>query len=277
MTLPETLTLIRHGHSEANYVQEMVKQYSPEEVLAHIPAGLRERHDANMRLTKKGIEQAQIAGAWLREYGFDFDRFYTSPHTRTRETAVNLALDERFENVEWRVDDRFRERDWGELKYVNFETGGDPLDADSRHNRSLSQWYWKPLAGESLSTGVRLRVESIKNSMYRKTDTKHMVGVTHGETMRTFQFVIERMTPDQWEKMDADEAFKMRNTMIIQYSRHEEGDPEAPMSRHFAWRRAVCPWDESLSWQGGQWQPVAFKKFSTDELRQTVERFKPLF
>lgn len=277
MTLPETLTLIRHGHSEANYVQDMVKQYSPEEVLTHIPEGLIDRHDANMRLTAKGVEQAKAAGLWLRENGFEFDRFYVSPHTRTRETAVNLALDECYNNVEWRVEDRFRERDWGELKYLNFETGGDPLDDSSRHNRELSQWYWAPRAGESLSTGVRLRVESLMNSMYRKDNTLHQLAVTHGELMRTFQFVVERMAPAQWEKMDANSAYKMRNTMILQYSRHAEGDSNAPMSRHFSWRRAICPWDESLSWQGGRWEPVAFKKLSTAELAESVDVFPPLF
>lgn len=272
MTLPETFTLIRHGHSEANLIQEQVKGGN----LTTLPAGLFERHDANMRLTEKGRAQADAAGEWLRAHGFEFDRFYVSPHTRTCETAVHLALDARYD-VQWRVDDRFRERDWGEIHYVNPDSMADPLSDESRHNRELSQWYWAPRAGESLSTGVRLRVESIMNSMYRKEHTKHVLAVTHGEFIRTCQFVVERMTPSQWERMDADEAYKMRNTMIVQYSRREQGDPAGELSRHFAWRRAVCPWDESLSWDGGRWQQVAFKKLSTQQLAKRIEQYKPLF
>jgi broad specificity phosphatase PhoE len=278
MTLPITFTLVRHGRSEANVIQERLKSNG---VVADIPAGLFDRHDANMRLYSEGVDQAEAAGRWLHEHGPAFDRFYTSPHTRTRETAAHLHLD-----GAWRVDDRFRERDWGEVHYIT-ETGEDPLSAASKHSRQLSRFYWKPQAGESLATGVRLRVESILSSLYRKEGINHVIAVTHGEFISACQFVIERMTPDQWEKMDRDPNYKVQNAMIIQYTRQDPfGKPtrskrfpwrkEMPLSKHFKWRRAICPWDESLSWNGGQWEPILFHKFGDNELLTSVEEYKPL-
>lgn len=267
MTLPETFTLVRHGYSEANAVQDQVKQ----RVLTTLPEGLFQRHDANMRLAARGVEQAKIAGEWLHANGPAFDRFYVSPHTRTRETAYHLHLD-----GQWRVEDRIRERDWGEIHYANPDLT-DPLSESSRHNRELSQWYWKPMAGESLATGVRLRVESIMNSLYRKENTVHTIAVTHGEFMRATQFVIERMTPDYWEVMDKDPAYKMQNTMIVQYSRRNPNDSTAELATNYRWRRAICPWDENLSWDRGEWVELKHRKYSDDDLLASVEGYEPLF
>jgi len=261
MTLPETLTLIRHGLSEANVIQQALRT----ELKVSLPEAFFTRHDSNMRLAPEGVEQAIAAGDWLRKNHFSFDRFYVSPHTRTRETAYNLHL-----NGEWRVDDRFRERDWGEVK------SADPITEASQRNRDLSEWYWKPQAGESLATGVRLRVESIMNSLYRKDDTLHTIAITHGEFIRTAQMVIERMTPDLWSEKNDDPAYKMQNCMIVQYSRRNPNNPEEVVD-HYKWRRAICPWDETLSWDNGEWVYVSVTKFSDEDLRESVEGYKRLF
>jgi len=262
MTLPYTLTLVRHGQSEANVVQQALR----ERTALNIPEEFFQRHDSNMRLTNRGVEQAVAAGEWLAKHGPKFDRFYVSPHTRTRETAYYLKL-----AGEWRLEDRIRERDWGEIHSVTKDFQDPQTDA-SRHNRALSAWYWKPQAGESLATGVRLRVESILNSLYRKVGINHVIAVTHGEFISTAQFVIERMTPDAWATMEADKSFKIQNTMIVQYTRVNPNNPE-DVSHHFKWRRAICPWDESLSWNNGEWVSVAIKKYTDADLLASVEGF----
>ena len=68
-----------------------------------------------------GVEQARKTGEWLREQP-EFDRFYVSPHIRTRETAASFEL-----GGEWRVDDRFRERDWG-MMYSHKDLPEDVVD-----------------------------------------------------------------------------------------------------------------------------------------------------
>jgi broad specificity phosphatase PhoE len=266
MTLPETYTLIRHGFSEANAVQKQLK----DSTLSELPEEFFDRHDSNMRLHSLGVVQAIAAGNWLRANGQTFDRFYTSPHTRTQETAYNLHLD-----GDWRLEDRFRERDYGEVHSVSRELTS-PITEASAHSRKMNPWYWKPLGGESLATGVRLRVESMMNSLYRKESLKHVVVVTHGELITTSRFVIERMNPEQWLEQDNDPAYKVQNCMIVQYSRINPNDP-TDVRKHFKWRRGICPWDETLSWNGGEWERFDVAKRSDADLKASFEKFKNLF
>jgi len=228
-----------------------------------VPAGFVERHDSFMRLSPLGVEQATATGEFLAAEP-DFDRFYVSPHIRARETAHHLSLD-----GAWRIDDRVRERDYGEV------ASHIPLDDETRRIRSLHEWYWKPNGGESMSTGVRLRAESIINSLYRRDGVNNAVIVAHGEFIRTAQFVIERLTPEALLRMEDNPALRIHNTMVVQYTRQNPNDPEE-MASHYKWRRAVCPWDRSLDWDGGEWVSVAAVKFSDQDLLESVERYDRL-
>ena len=266
MTLPNYFTLVRHGYSEANLVQAKVKKNEP----VDIPPEFFDRHDSTMRLTGKGVEQAQAAGEWLKaNHTIGFDRFYVSPHSRTLETASHLRL-----NGDWRVDDRFRERDWGKLHSANAD-GTSPMTPEMKLAQEKSAWYWKPPSGESLSTGVRLRVTDIMTTLYRQNNVNSVIGVAHGELLRVAQFVIQKMTPIQWELMDRDPAYKMQNTMIIQYS---TVDPNTGFNgKHYEWMRAVCPWDESLSWNGGDWVRFKSPTYKDDELVTLYENHATIF
>lgn len=266
MTLPETYTLIRHGYSEANVVQTGRKANT----LTSVPEDFFLRHDSKMRLTPLGVEQAKSAGEWIKKNELTFDRFYSSPHVRAVETASHLQL-----GGQWILDDRFRERDYGEVQSIG-EDMADPNTKASLHNKELSKWYWKPQAGESLATGVRLRVESVMNTFHRREGIKNTVAVSHGEFIRTSQFVIERLTPDLWNLQNVGEEYKVQNCMIIQYSRVNPEDP-SDITRNFKWKRGICPWDETLSWDGGEWTKIGIVKYSDDDLKKYVENHARIF
>lgn len=261
MTLPERLTLVRHGESEANIAQRLVKSGR----VAEIPMTFADRHDSFMRLSPLGVQQANIAGEWLAANNeIPFDRFYVSPHVRTRETAAELRL-----NGDWLVDDRFRERDWGEV------FSHEVMDDETKRVKNLHEYYWKPLGGESLATGVRLRVESIMNSLYRRTNIHHVLAVSHGETIRQFQVVNERLTPEKFLFYSNEPGYKVENTMIVQYSCVNPDDPEE-RSNHYQWRRGICPWDRKLDWDDGEWQNVDAVKHSDQDLLNYVHSMPPL-
>lgn len=266
MSLPFTFTLIRHGLSEANIVQKGLK----DSTLTALPEAFFDRHDSNMRLAAEGVLQAQAAGDWLRANAITFDRHFVSPHTRTRETAYNLRI-----NGEWRVDDRFRERDYGEIHSVTPDLRS-PLSPESQKSRDMNKWYWTPLGGESLASGVRSRVDAVMNSLYRREGVNHAVAVSHGEFISTARFVIERMTPDRWLKIDKNPSFKVQNCMIVQYSRVNPNDPN-DINSHYNWVRGICPWDESLSWNDGEWFRTGIIKHSDADLEASVLEFAPIF
>jgi len=266
MTLPLTYTLVRHGYSEANAIQAGRKSQS----ITSLPENFFLRHDSKMRLTPRGVEQAQAAGEWIKKNGLVFDRFYSSPHVRAVESASHLKL-----GGQWILDDRFRERDYGEIHSASKDFK-DPNSDASLHSKKLSRWYWKPQGGESLATGVRLRVESIMNTFHRREGIRHTIAVTHGEFIDVSQFVLERLTPELWGLKHDDEKYKVQNCMVVQYSRVNPENPE-DIRRNFNWKRGICPWDESLSWDGGQWINIGIVKYSDDELTQYVESHERLF
>lgn len=296
MTLPARLTLVRHGESEANVAQRLVKAGRE----AELPIEAYDtRHDSYMRLSPLGVEQAQATGMWLREEAFreaeaarqhamrhwrfvkawrlgqfiengaphaGFDRYYVSPHVRTKETAYHLNVSDA-----WLEDDRLRERDWGEV------VSHRRMDDETRRVRSLQEWYWKPQGGESLATGLRYRVESLMNSFYRREGIENIIMVGHGEVWRVFQFVVERLSPQDFLDLEADSSKKVHNTMVLQYASVNPTDPtDKERHSHFKWRRVICPWDRSLDWDGGEWVSVDVHKRTNADLRAAFERYPRL-
>src|SRR5262245_47119122 len=143
MTLPIDFIVIRHGQSEAN-----ARQKGPRD----------EACDNLTQLTQRGVEQAKAAGDWLRSNGLtDFDRYYTSPYIRARQTAALLALD-----GVWTIDDRWRERNSG--------TNSQDVDSRQQHN-----WYWRPYNGETLATDVRQRFESIMDTLQPEASDRRLI------------------------------------------------------------------------------------------------------
>jgi broad specificity phosphatase PhoE len=267
MAMPEDLVLVRHGQSEANIVQKQFR----EDPYSEAPDGFTDRHDTQMRLSHLGRKQAAKAGEWLLENFPDgFDKYYASPLTRTVETAARLAI-----NGSWRLDDRWRERDWGE-----FGTLSEPQQIDmyemSHRLRQQHKWYWCPPGGESLATGVRMRFRDILDTLHRDENTKSMIAVTHGELIEAARFELEYMIPDQWLEQSANPAYKIENCQVLHYTRNNPVTGE--VQPRIQWMRAVCPWDETKSWRSGEWQEIPTRKvFSDEELLERAERVEPLF
>lgn len=265
MAMPNDLVMVRHGYSEANEIQKRIKQQADYE----IPAVFHDRHDSLMVLADLGIEQASAAGEWLNsEFPEGFDNFYVSPHNRTLKTAGLLAL-----GGAWKLDDRWRERDWGEYGILNDDERLEKYEL-SHKLQGQNKWYWCPPGGESLATGVRLRFEDTLDTLHREATGQRVVAVTHGETIDVARFVLERMTPQEWLLQDKDSAYKISNCQIMHYSRINPHD--GSVSHKLEWRRSICPWDESRSWQSGEWVNISHTRYSDEELIAMADSVEPL-
>jgi len=261
MVMPKNFILVRHGQSEANVIQKQVKSNPTFE----LPNDFYQRHDSLTRLSELGVEQAIAAGNWLRANNLDiFDRAYVSPHVRACETAAHLDL-----NINWLKDDRWRERDWGEYGMVN-EAVREQIYPHSNHLKSINGWYWCPPGGESLATGVRERFSSILGTLHREAAGEDVIAVTHGETIRVAQFVIERQTPSEWLEEDENEEYKVQNTQIIHYTRVNPVTGE--LDSKIRWRRSICPWDETKSWNNGEWVQFDRFSYSNKDLLESVNK-----
>lgn len=269
MPMPNDLILVRHGESEANIVNKAAKE-GDDSLRNEL---FRARHDSDMRLTPRGEAQAQTAGSWIKEnINIDFDRYYVSPHRRTRETAANLNLNP---TKGWMVNDLIRERDWGEYSNLS-ESERDSHFPYTKQNKDLNPWYWAPPGGESLATGVRLRFERLLDTLHREMEKRSVIAVTHGEYMWVARFVLERMDVSEWLASDNDKSQRIQNTMIIQYSRR---DPERNdlVADKLMWARAICPWDDSKSLNKGDWWEIERNTYSDNELKEQASQLPRLF
>ena len=261
MTMPTDLVFVRHGHSEGNEAIGRSKKGD----FSLLTPEFRETPGHRWRLTEKGQEQAAKAGAWIHENIVEeFDRYYASPFVRTMETAGRLELTE----AEWRLDQRLRERDWGEIGSV------PAAEHDVQYPRNalvkkIDALYWRPPAGESIAD-VRMRVRSFFDTMHRECADQSVIVVTHGEFMSAARASLEYLSDEEWVCRDSDKAYKLYNTHILHYSRRNPETGE--IGKYLSWLRSVCA-DKDID---GGWFSIERKKFSNAELLEQVEGLRQL-
>lgn len=258
MSMPNEILFIRHGQSEANIVQKS-DEHGIEPGKAQ---RLFDRPDWQHRLTDQGIEQAKRAGEWI-EYNIGafslFDALYVSPFLRTRETAAYLGGEAL---AGWTVDDRLAERSWGVYgsRPRAEQRSQFPLTAEEKHR---NPWYVRLDGGESMPD-VYARFRDFQGTLHREQSGKRVVVVSHGDLINAARYGIERMLPEEWERLDADPDYTLRNCTILQYSRVNPEDPQ-DIREKIQWRRYTYPDNPSESPDGGEWVQLPARQRYTGE------------
>lgn len=265
MTMPRDLIFVRHGQSEANIVQK-TDDHGVDPDIAH---QLFARPDWQHRLTELGRSQAEKAGVWMRENISEFESFdslYVSPFLRTRETASYLGG----EKVEgWTIDDRLVERSWGVYGSVPRaeQRSQFPLTAEAKLS---NPWYIRLDGGESMPD-VYARFRDFQGTLHREFADKRVVAVTHGDFINAARYGIERLTPEEWEKLDGDPNYTIRNCTILHYSRVNPADPTDVRDK-LHWRRYTYTDNIDHSPDHGQWVELPERRrYSGAELRDQVK------
>lgn len=264
--MPVDLVLVRHGQSEANVIHGAYKR-DPEAVA---PEGFHDRHDSLMRLSALGIRQAVDTGDWLRkEFPEGFDRYFTSTLNRTLETAGHLAL-----QGAWEPEDRWRERDWGEYGALTPAERTSEQYARTTRMKEQNPWYWTPPGGESLASGVSGRFRNILGTLNREASGQQVIAVTHGETMEVARFMLEKLLPSEWNAQQKQKEYKLENCQVLHYSRRNPETGE--IADRMEWRRAVCAWDETKSWNEGEWVHIPKRTYTDEQLLEFAHVDSPL-
>ena len=190
--LPRRIVLVRHGESYGN-VDESEYTRTP---------------DSQVRLTRKGHEQASATGQRLRAL-FDSDDvvggalgqgqgqgqgqggnykvfFYISPYRRSKETALGIA--QAFDNAQItgvREEPQLREQDFGNFQDLKRK------QLEKRERRYFGRFFYRFPDGES-GADVYDRITIFEDHMVRDIDAgrfcegTNMVLCTHGLTLRLF-------------------------------------------------------------------------------------------
>lgn len=261
--MPLDLMLVRHGESEGNLALEAAKSGDR----THITKEFSDRNPSDYRLTDKGVEQAEAAGSWIREWqanedGGSFDRFYCSPFVRTRETAGLLGL----VGAEWQLESLLRERDYG-LWGGRDKHYTAARFRDSTEQKERDRFLWRPEGGES-TPDLDMRAREILASLAREMTGRRVICVTHEDTMWAFRFRLEKLTVERWlEHKDSDEG-DIPNCGILHYTRRTDS---GEVVNKFARIRLVDP----MSTDAGEWIPIHRPRFTNEDLLAEVEEHYP--
>lgn len=270
--MPVSLALVRHGQSESNLAKDMFEQnktLSAEEALMAV-------HTSERRLTDLGKQQAQAAGAWLRENWFDPDcesdyRFYVSPYVRAMETAGHIGI-----GSDWKPDSRLMERNWGDFDQKPYAERALLFEQELKYRKEHA-FFWRPTNGETLQD-VFLRLRDMLATLHRECHSKKVLMVSHGETMWVWRDVLERWMPQQLREamLAHSEQTRIRNCRIIEYTRETES---GELAARFIRMRFVNPEDPNDPDTNLGWHPIPRKNWSSQDLLDFVDgyqRFIPI-
>ncbi len=83
---PQNLVLVRHGESEQNKERTNIDKGKAKD----FSETMKDTRNADIKLTKSGIEQALLTGGYLKKNYKKFDVAFVSPFMRAEETASNI-------------------------------------------------------------------------------------------------------------------------------------------------------------------------------------------
>ncbi len=282
--MPRTFTLVRHGESEGNAAKRLREKSLP------VPneEKLRDQHTSLLRLTPRGVKQAQRAGEWLRE---DFARMarelgetpfanalgFFSPYVRAMETTGEMDLP-----IVWMPDARLCERNYGDLDQLTYEERAlryASLDKRERHGM-----FWPAGTGETLQA-VSTRIWQHFYKLCNEHSERDVVEVSHGETILTKRFMLERWLPEEVVRMmyatdtrlsekmlgvPTDFQNKIVNCRIVQYTRQRE---DGTWSSSYTRVRTIAPLEPDNPAMNLPWTPIVRRKYSSAQLLEYARQF----
>lgn len=195
MDRPRLLVLLRHGESARNKVKEGVVYFPDDESRA----GIRGVPDYKIPLTEEGIKQAEIVGKTLKEKFGVFDYAYHSGYLRTIQTlegALKIYDDRERSQIKVRKNAFIRERDPGYTYDMTQEEAEAAFPWLKEYWDTFGGFFACPPGGESLA-GVAERVYLFLNMLFRDRAGKNILITTHGGTIRSFRFLLEKWDYDK--------------------------------------------------------------------------------
>lgn len=264
LMLPVDIILVRHGKSEGNKAGKASRKgdnslFTPE---------FRNRHSRTFRLTNTGIEQAKVAGEWLRQnIPMPLDRFYVSDYMRAKETAGYLDLPK----AEWRVDFQLRERDMALMDNLP-ENEKERLFELERRQFEIDKFLSYPAGGgENIpALCLRLKTDWVAH-VARECPDKRVIVVCHGHVMRGLQMIFEDLGHDDFIQLDSstEPADMMLNCQILWYTRRDPDSGKVESSKLVA-VRSVC--NHGVIGDYG-WRRIQRKRYSNQELLDEVNQY----
>jgi broad specificity phosphatase PhoE len=263
MPLPIDIILVRHGESEGNKANKASRNGNNQ----FFTPGFKDKHSRDFRLTDKGIDQANIAGDWIRfNIPMPLDRFYVSDYIRAKETAAYLNLS----NASWRVEFHLRERDTALMDNCPEDEQKKLFSLENRQY-SIDPFLSYPAGGgESIAALCQRLKTTMIEHWARECHDKRIIVVCHGHVMRALQLEFEDLGHDDFIRTDQSEKpeDQIRNCQILWYTRRDPATNK--LHDHLVAVRSVSP--SELNRDFG-WKEIKRKRSTNDQLLMEVNRY----
>jgi broad specificity phosphatase PhoE len=276
MGMPNLITFVWHGESEANVIQKIDKNHGDVDTGEAI--AVRDRLDYKQRLSVAGINQVKATRNWLINnidgltLNTYFHTFLVSDFLRARETAAYLSIG--CPDIYWEIDDRLGERSWGVHGPLSIEERERKYDITSKLMEA-DPYHAAFEGGESIQDVKNNRFRDLLDSWHREQEGKNILVVTHGDFIRAAMVGIERLLPEQFEDNEKNPDYKIRNCTILQYSRVNPKGAQDIRSK-LTWKRMVFPASHEHAPDDGKWVELPGRpKQNSSELLENINRLAP--
>jgi len=213
---PKRLTIIRHGESEQNVALDLF-QNDLEGVLAE----QKKIRDADIKLTKKGIWQAQETGKYLNTTA-PFDVCFVSPYLRTLQTSQAIIEQLDYDLTIYN-DFRLREKEFGRLHgFTTKEIKAKYPDEYEDRERD-GKFYYRLPRGENYPD-VCDRIYSFLSKLSRDYGGQNVLIISHQVPYVLFKSIFEHLNEAEILALP-----KPPNCAIEQFELQTEARPEGKL------------------------------------------------
>jgi broad specificity phosphatase PhoE len=182
---PKRLTIIRHGQSEQNAALDLFQ-----DDLDGVLAEQKKIRDADIKLTDKGIWQAQESGKYLNTTA-PFDICFVSPYRRTLQTAQEILKQLDYDLTVYN-DFRLREKEFGRLHGFTTEEIKVKYPDEYEDRERDGKFYYRLPRGENYPD-VSDRIYSFLSKLSRDYAGQNILIVTHQVPYILFKALFEHL------------------------------------------------------------------------------------
>jgi 2,3-bisphosphoglycerate-dependent phosphoglycerate mutase len=208
---PDVLWLARHGESAGNVARREA------EAAGHPTFELAVRRDMDVPLSPLGEQQARALGQWFgdRPPNERPTVVLASPYVRTQETARLICEAAGLDQVEYVVDERLREREFGVLDRLTKAGIQRKHPEQAEFQAALGKFYHRPPGGESWCD-VILRLRSVVDTIKLDYCQERVLVVAHQAVVMCFRYLLEQLTEDEVLAISRDD--NVANCSLTTYS-----------------------------------------------------------
>ena len=212
---PDALWIVRHGESAGNVAALAAEQ-------SGAPSIDIATRDMDVPLSDRGERQAKALGAWIGDRPEDQrpTAVLASPYMRACQTAEIAMAAAGLGDVEIAVDERLREREFGQLDRLTKAGIIDRYPGEAERRGFLGKFYYRPIGGESWADVV-LRLRSVVDTISRSYPKERLLVVSHQVVVLMFRYILEGMR--EQEVLAIDKEVEVANCSLTTF----EYDPSA--------------------------------------------------